>query len=304
MTAHLDKLNAAEANPKLPSSDRAKLAHAKELYFKWIRDLEALQSSGDDLLRDMVRLTNEYKRFIEVDLIFDSSEDFLYRQKGQLKLDNSILEEFLPRLVDPRLVPGISAVEGFTSGPKQCFAGLYIGPIAQPLNEGGIFLKTKNQDFAVGRKLHIQASTEPHFVSRQMMSSEINIAHFVAEIKTNLDKTMFQEASATARELKANVRESLYYVLCEWLDMPPIDTRMTDIDRVVLLRKAKRLPSSTRAEFSSSAGRRRNRAEFVRHIESHPLQWSSFKIVLNALNEAFPTVGSLSESDVLSKGHF
>ncbi|WP_293152061.1 hypothetical protein [Okeania sp. SIO2C9] len=40
--------------------------------------------------------TNKYKRFIELDLIFDSSENFFYRQKWQLKLDNTILEEFLP----------------------------------------------------------------------------------------------------------------------------------------------------------------------------------------------------------------
>ena len=35
-----------------------------------------------------------YKRSVEFDLIFLSDEDFLYRQKGQTKLDSSILEEF------------------------------------------------------------------------------------------------------------------------------------------------------------------------------------------------------------------
>ena len=39
------------------------------------------------------------KYYIDVDLIFDSPEDFLYRQKGQLKLDNTVIEEFLPIFV-------------------------------------------------------------------------------------------------------------------------------------------------------------------------------------------------------------
>lgn len=44
-----------------------------------------------------------------LDLIFDNLSDFLYRQKGQLKLDNSIIEEFLPWLLAPPtclLIPG------------------------------------------------------------------------------------------------------------------------------------------------------------------------------------------------------
>ena len=304
MTAHMDKLTAALQNSKLPDQDKPKLEEAVARYKTWIAKLESLKGEPQDILKEMVTLTNEYKRFVEVDLIFDSKDDFLYRQKGQLKLDNSILEEFLPRLVDPRLVPGIANVENFTSGPQQCFAGMYIGPIGLPLNEGGIFIKTKNQDFTVGRKLYFQVSTDSKFSSKKMLFSELNIAYFVAEIKTNLDKTMFQEAAATARELKTNVRESIYFVLCEWLDMSPIDTRMTDIDRVVLLRKAKRLPSNVRSEFSTYEGRSRNRELFVTHIDRNPLNWESFNIIVNALVEAFPLDAKLSESDVLTRGHF
>lgn len=39
----------------------------------------------------MVELLNEYRIYIDVDLVFDSQADFLYRQKGQLKLDNSVI---------------------------------------------------------------------------------------------------------------------------------------------------------------------------------------------------------------------
>ena len=65
--------------------------------------------------------TNRYKAFVEMDLIFDSPDDFLYRQKGQLKLDNTILEEFLPQL----LFRGLSlANSSFELGPHETFAGL------------------------------------------------------------------------------------------------------------------------------------------------------------------------------------
>jgi hypothetical protein len=62
--------------------------------------------SADVFLKNLVRATNEYKNFIDLHFIFSSKNDFLYRQKGQLKLDNTILEECLPFLVDERLVPG------------------------------------------------------------------------------------------------------------------------------------------------------------------------------------------------------
>lgn len=47
---------------------------------------------------------NEYRLWVDVELIFDSEDNFLYRQKGQLKLDNSMLEEFLPRLIHPSIL--------------------------------------------------------------------------------------------------------------------------------------------------------------------------------------------------------
>ena len=76
------------------------------------------------MLQTLVDALNSYKRYIELDLIFDADQDFLYRQKGQLKLDNTILEEFLPYLFDIRLVPGLTRVANLNCGPQSSFAGL------------------------------------------------------------------------------------------------------------------------------------------------------------------------------------
>ena len=54
--------------------------------------LSAVKGDPENLLAKMVALLNDYKYFIDLELIFDSREDFLYRQKGQ-RLYNSIIED-------------------------------------------------------------------------------------------------------------------------------------------------------------------------------------------------------------------
>ena len=60
---------------------------------------------------------------------------------------------------------------------------------------------------------------------------------------------MFQECAGTASRLKQGCPLSKYYALVEYLDMKPEDVRLTDIDNVFLLRKAKRLPFEKRSIF-------------------------------------------------------
>lgn len=76
----------------------------------------------------------------------------------------------------------------------------------------------------------------------------------MTELKTNLDKTMYQEASATAHDIKLAVTGAKYYLLCDFLDMTPISTATTDIDEILIVRKAKRINSNIRKEFSTYAG--------------------------------------------------
>jgi hypothetical protein len=101
-TPHKDKLLAAIQNPK-SMADTDILQEALAAYHNWIAKQNALISIGDERLKDMVKLLNEYKDYIEVDLIAQRGSDFLKRQKGQLKLDNSILEEFLTHLINPKM---------------------------------------------------------------------------------------------------------------------------------------------------------------------------------------------------------
>jgi len=95
-TPHLEKLNATLANEKLHATDKARVAAAVVRYGQWISSLKAVTGTPQQRIPALVALLNEYRLYIDLDLVFDSPQDFLYRQKGQLKLDNSVIEEFLP----------------------------------------------------------------------------------------------------------------------------------------------------------------------------------------------------------------
>jgi hypothetical protein len=109
-----------------------------------------------------------------------------------------------------------------------------------------IALKVKDQDFAIGSTVYYQFSASAGFKPEDTAAGDFSLAVLAAEVKVNLDKTMFQEACGTASRLKQGCPVAKYYLLVEYLDMTPEDARLTDIDNVYLLRKAKRLPFGKR----------------------------------------------------------
>ena len=115
---------------------------------------------------------------------------------------------------------------------------------------------------------------------------------------------MFQEASQTANELKRAVPGSKYILLCEYLDMTPITTKLTSIDEVVVLRKAKRLASNVRKAFSTYAGRQGSKAAYTKYIADNPIHVSSFERFLAHLDECFPEAGDDTVDTVLERGYF
>lgn len=299
-TPHLEKLMAVQNNDKLPDADRPRIERAIERYRSWIESLAAVDGTPEAALAEMVRLLDEYKRFIDIEVIFDSSNDFLYRQKGQLKLDNSIIEEFLPWLLRPPILPDVPDL--FHTGPTNCYSAIYFESTLRDQRPGaGIHVRTKDQDFALSRKLFIRASHSPDFADVAEVSTYI--AHVATEIKTNLDKTMFQEACATARDLRMAVPGARYFLMCEWLDMTPVSTAPTDVEEVLILRGAKRLSSNVRKHFGSTAGRREKRDWYIRFLDESPFRVDIFGRWVNHIR-ALLADGDPFEDDVLSQGFF
>lgn len=301
-SAHGDKLKALLSNDKLPKADVGAVHATIERYGQWLAEMKSAKGEAEEVLTTLVTSLNAYKRFVEVELIFKSSEDFLYRQKGQLKLDNTVLEEFLPYLFDKRLIPGLGRINNITCGPQSSFSGLSFASPFHALNAGGVYLKLKDQDFSVAKTHHISIHDDPK--NGSSFESKFYVSHFAAEVKTNLDKTMFQEASQTAAELKRAVPGSTYVLLCEFLDMTPITTKLTSIDEVIVLRKAKRLGSGVRAEFSSAKGRQASFAKYEEFLDKNPIQIECVRRFIWHLNECFPEKEEDAEDVVLGRGYF
>lgn len=300
-TPHLEKLSATLVNEKLPGRDKPRVEAAIERYHEWISGLNGVGGTPDQIIEQMVRLLDDYRLYIDVELIFDSKDDFLYRQKGQLKLDNSVIEEFLPRLVQPAVIPELGSMN-LSVGPQSCFSSVFFGSsLDAPQAGGGLSIRTKDQDFAISKPLYLRASHSQNF--DESVDRETYIAYVATECKTNLDKTRFQEACATAHDTKTAVSGAKYYLLCEWLDMTPLSTAPTDIDEIIILRKAKRLSASIRKDFNTSSKRRVRRAEYVTYLQAHQFRPEMFRRFVNHIRELLVNE-ALVERDVLELGYF
>ncbi len=298
-TPHLDKLNALLRNQRLPEADRTRVEEAIQRYRGWMKELEDIQGAQKEVVWQLVDATNRYKVFLELDLIFDSPEDFLYRQKGQLKLDNSILEEFLPHLLYRGLDLGNSNIE---LGPQKTFAGLSFMSSLSRLGIGGHpTLRTKNQDFSLSKRLYMMTSFDRDFKEAERIESDLG--YVCVECKTNLDKTMFQEAVATSRDLKMAIPSSLYFLVCDFLDMTPVSITSTHIDDVLIVRKAKRMSSNMRQRYRNAEERRRHRDEYVSFLTNSRYYADVFQRIVDKVQSVFDE-GNLVEDQVLQQGHF
>jgi hypothetical protein len=246
-TPHRDKLLAALRNPKCTPADKDLLTEGLKAYDEWMTTLGGLTSEGDARVRDLTSLLNRYKDHLEVDLIARRGSAFVKRQKGQLKLDNSIIEEFLVHLINPRVIKDLPDLQ-LDVGPCTAFMSLAFMPTS--LSDLGrrpsVVVKEKDQDFVIGKTIHYRFCPDRGFEQTITTEGRLVLAVLAAECKINLDKTMFQEAAGTAARLKQGCPLSRYYVLVEYLDMQPEDSRLTAIDNVFLLRHARRLPFEKR----------------------------------------------------------
>jgi len=282
--------------------DRESANKALAGYKRWVSNMEKVDATGDDLVRTYVNLLNEYKRGIELDLIWDSEADFLFRQRGQLKIDNSIIEEFLPWLIDPRIIPQLKDQDLY-AGPAGAFAAAYFSSsLTASVSDISMKVRRKDQDFTLSRRAYLKASFKPDFPVASSSSAEVWLAYVAAECKTNLDKTMFQEASATSHDLKVAVPAARYYLVCEYLDMTPISTAGTDIDEVLILR-GKRLGSNKRKEYSSSSKRKSARSEYSDFLDANPIRYDVVQRFVDHLRSLFEARDP-SEEDVVAKGYF
>lgn len=292
LTPHKEKLIAAIANPKA-SADKPLLEKAFKAYETWITNLNNLTSKGDARIEEMTRLLNEYKDYLEVELIAKQGSPFVKRQKGQLKLDNSVIEEFLTHFVHPDILENLPV--GIETGSQTAFMSLSFRPtnIKSLGEKPEIVLKQKDQDFTIGKSIYYRFSPDRTFQNKVTLDGKLFLAVLAAEVKVNYDKTMFQECSGTASRLKQGCPLSKYYSLVEFLDMQPEDVRLTDIDNVFLLRKAKRLPYEKRSIY----------AEVKKQHEDFPISSEVMKMFVKEMQN-FVNAIWYDPNEALQRGSF
>lgn len=300
-TPHGDRLQSLLRNQKLPDDDRAAVQETIERYGAWIAECESASGNSDEIVPLLTSSLSRYKEYVDCRLVFDSENNFLYRQKGQLKLDSTILEEFLPRLVGRVFFDQLQALN-LVVGPTTALSHLrFDSSLPLSMTGGGMVLRSKDHDFALARPLFLRASYNEDF--SEPCDAGTHLAYIVAEIKTNLDKTMFQEASSTAYDLKLTLPNSRYFLLCEWLDMTPISTAVTAIEEVIVLRKARRLPPDLRKYFSTAEGRKRHREAFFHHLKENPFAHEAFGRFLSHVERLLGNIIE-SEQNALERGWF
>ena len=163
-TPHGEKLKALRENDKLPDSDKDGVEAAIEKYEEWISESKEIVEGGEELVLRLVESLNCYKNWIDLDFVFDSPNDFLYRDKGQLKLDNTILEEFLPMLVKGYF-PNCETFHELHLGPTKTLAQVFFDSNLQNTEaDGGMTIRTKDHDFALARPLFINSSHKAYLL--------------------------------------------------------------------------------------------------------------------------------------------
>lgn len=215
---------------------RKYLGEIRVKYDQWKKD--NLELSGpyknptetdSEILKNRVKLLNTYKDFIDIK---HYSEKFDSRSN----LHSSVLEEFMYFLFKD-LVASISknAHIGKTHSFKDIF--FRAGSFEKMLKDPTAIIEKKDHDFAIG--VNIESSFKCR--GEDQDNTEIwDLPAIAIECKTYLDKTMLQDVSTAAEQIKAKNPNARYIVVAEWLKLTEsINLKKYKIDQIYILRKQK-----------------------------------------------------------------
>ena len=255
MYVHGNNLEQKETHPSKYHSKQSKafLAEIRIEYDKWKRKNLLLkgpvsgQTDADDqVIRKRVKLLNDYKNFLD-------QQHFAEEFDSRSNLHSSVLEEFLLCLFKD-LVADIS--NNALIGKSHTFKDLFFraDSFADMLDTPKMLIEKKDHDFAIGVRIagnfQCVGSQKTEF-----QSDTWDVPAVAIECKTYLDKTMLQDASTAAEQLKHRNPNARYIVVAEWLKLTEsVNLRKLKIDQIYVLRKQK----NTDREFRYLDGYKKN----------------------------------------------
>jgi len=216
------------------ATNRLYLKEIKERYGAWRQTIDALKEkrTSKDISK-LVKNLNEYKDFID--------QPRFRKEKGnangftsQSKLHSTVIEEFMYHLLVE--IPQLAG-KNLEFGATHAYSNLYFSPASLESFETktGLSINTKDQDFAISKKVQLQTSLPP---SKDTERYAIHVPVVSIECKTYLDKTMYEGSVATAEKIKRGNPYSLFLIVAETYEVAPtVDPSYSEINQIYVLRK-------------------------------------------------------------------
>lgn len=249
MYVHGNNLEQKETHRTKYLDDESKefLSEIRMKYDRWKVDNEELigptkQKDDADLenLRQRVKLLNEYKDFLD-------QQHYAEKFDSRSNLHSSVLEEFMYYLFKD-LVASIS--ENALIGKSHSFKDIFFRApnYTEMVRAPNALIEIKDHDFSIG--CSITASMKCSGVEEPEIHNW-DIPAVAIECKTYLDKTMLQDVSTAADQLKQKNPNAMYIVVSEWLKLTEsVNLKKYKVDQIYVLRKQK----NTDREFRFEAG--------------------------------------------------
>lgn len=196
--------------------------------------------SDQNIIEKRVHLLNEYKNFLD-------QQHYAEKFDSRSNLHSSVLEEFMFYLFRD-LVRGISdnALIGKSHSFKDVFfrANSYSSMVQTP----SALIEKKDHDFAIGTSIKAVMSCSG---SNEVEEHDWDVPAVAIECKTYLDKTMLQDVSTAAEQLKQKNPNAMYIVVAEWLKLTEsVNLKKYKIDQIYVLRKQKNTDREFRYDSS------------------------------------------------------
>jgi len=170
-----------------------------------------------------VHAWNEYLQFVRTHNTKNGKPIF----SAQSKFEPTILEESIYRLFTPLAVPPIQV------GSANAYSNLYFtaNSFNDFKNHSTVKVNTKNQDFAIYKKVTVQVDTNPESV-------ELYVPVIAIECKTYLDKTMLDGIIAAAEKIKSGNPYCKYFIVTERYDVNRnVEIKNSNINQIFVLNK-------------------------------------------------------------------
>lgn len=232
-------------------NSRKYLAEIRIRYNQWKTENEKLigpiievTENDSSIIAERVRLLNEYKEFLD-------QQHFAEKFDSRSNLHSSVLEEFMYYLFRD-IVQSISKTA--LIGKSHSFKDIFFkaSSYKDMVNKPHALIEIKDHDFAIGASVKATMTCNGSEISEE---HNWDIPAVAIECKTYLDKTMLQDVSTAAEQLKQKNPNAMYIVIAERLKLTEsVNLKKYKIDQIYILRKQK----NTDREFTYNPNYQKN----------------------------------------------